>query len=76
MRAITPSGAFGLYAVVCFFGWLFVIFCYPEVAGLGLESIREVFNSGFGVHHVNHLQRARKAAKGERRIASQLTEYR
>lgn len=30
MDAITPAGAFGLYAGFCFLGWLFCFLCYPE----------------------------------------------
>jgi MFS transporter, SP family, solute carrier family 2 (myo-inositol transporter), member 13 len=60
MRAITPSGAFGLYAAVCFLGWIFVIFFYPEVAGLSLEGISEVFDKGFGIRHAEELQLKRR----------------
>lgn len=31
VQAITPIGTFALYAGICFVGFLFVIFCYPEV---------------------------------------------
>jgi SP family myo-inositol transporter-like MFS transporter 13 len=65
MKAITPSGAFGLYAGICFFGWIFVIFFYPEVAGLSLEGIREVFEVGFGVERAEKLQEKRRRRKDE-----------
>lgn len=56
VSAISASGAFGLYAGVCFVGWVFIIFTYPETAGLGLESVRQVFEHGFGVRYANQLQ--------------------
>ncbi|TEA15147.1 Myo-inositol transporter 1 [Colletotrichum sidae] len=64
MKSMTPSGAFGFYAGICFFGWIFVIFCYPEVNGLPLEEVRQVFSTGFGVKKANELQRMRKMAGG------------
>ena len=49
MDRITPAGAFGFYAGLCFLGWVFVLFCFPETAGLSLEEVRLVFRKGFGV---------------------------
>ncbi|KAF5856039.1 hypothetical protein ETB97_008004, partial [Aspergillus alliaceus] len=46
VSAISASGAFGLYAGVCFVGWVFITFTYPETAGLELESIRQVVSMG------------------------------
>lgn len=60
MESTTPSGTFGFYAAVCFFGWIGVYFCYPEVNGMTLEDIREVFQHGFGVDHARKLQAERK----------------
>lgn len=60
MKGITPSGAFGFYAGICFLGWLFVIFCFPEVKGMPLEAIREVFQDGFGVKYARKWQRENK----------------
>lgn len=66
MKGLTPSGAFGFYAVVCFLGWVLVYFFYPEVSGLTLEEIRQVFEHGFGVKYSRELRKQRKAeAKGE-----------
>lgn len=56
MKSMTPSGAFGFYAGICFVGWHFVLFCYPEVHNMPLESIREVYSHGFGVKHAKRLQ--------------------
>ncbi|EXF76885.1 myo-inositol transporter [Colletotrichum fioriniae PJ7] len=64
MKGMTPSGAFGFYAGICFFGWVFVIFCYPEANGLPLEEVRQIFSTGFGVKKANELQRLRKMGAG------------
>ncbi|KAI5986006.1 general substrate transporter [Pisolithus marmoratus] len=39
MSAITSSGAFGFYAGLCLIGWLFCVFCFPDVSGLSLEEV-------------------------------------
>jgi len=49
MAAITPAGAFGLYAGLCLLGWLFCVFCFPETAGLSLEEVQSIFADGFGI---------------------------
>lgn len=67
MKAMTPSGAFGFYAVICFVGWIFVIFCYAEVHNMPLESVREVYNHGFGVKYAKQLQ---KEMKEERKMGA------
>lgn len=67
MENTTPSGAFGFYAAICFFGWIAVYFCYPEVKGMTLEDIREVFQHGFGVKFARNLQ---KEAKINRQMAN------
>ncbi|GAP92511.1 putative myo-inositol transporter [Rosellinia necatrix] len=63
LKALTPSGTFGLYAGICFFGWIFVIFCFPEVNGMPLEDIRQVFKHGFGVKTANKLQKEAAARR-------------
>jgi len=68
MENTTPSGAFGFYAAICFFGWIAVYFCYPEVKGMTLEDIREIFQHGFGVQHARELQ---KQAKLNKKLAMQ-----
>lgn len=60
MKGITPSGAFGFYAGICFVGWVFIIFCYPDVKSMPLESIRQVFEHGFGVRFARKWQRENK----------------
>lgn len=60
MKGITPSGAFGFYAGIVFVGWLFIIFCFPEVKGMPLESVREVFAHGFGVRYASQWQKENK----------------
>ncbi|UPL00890.1 hypothetical protein LCI18_011824 [Fusarium solani-melongenae] len=67
MKGMTPSGAFGFYAGICFFGWLFVVFFYPEVKGLPLEEVRKVFENGFDVKLAAQMQR-------ELKISSQMSQ--
>ncbi|KAI5273483.1 myo-inositol transporter [Aureobasidium subglaciale] len=62
MKAFTPSGAFGFYAGICFFGWILIILCYPEVSGLTLEEVQDVFSHGFGVRYASKLRKERKLA--------------
>ncbi|KAN0136925.1 hypothetical protein V8E53_005366 [Lactarius tabidus] len=38
MAHITPSGAFGFYAALCALSYTFLVFCFPETAGLSLEE--------------------------------------
>ncbi|RYP91142.1 hypothetical protein DL770_002738 [Monosporascus sp. CRB-9-2] len=63
MQAMTPSGAFGFYAGICFFGWIFIIFCYPEVKGIPLENVRQIFADGFGIQTAKRLQVEAKVAR-------------
>jgi SP family myo-inositol transporter-like MFS transporter 13 len=60
MKGMTPSGAFGFYAAICFFGWIFVICFYPEVKGLPLEEVRHIFEDGFGVRRAAQIQKRKK----------------
>ncbi|KAJ5533071.1 Major facilitator superfamily domain general substrate transporter [Penicillium frequentans] len=60
MKSWTPSGTFGFYAAICFFGWIFVVFFYPECKGMPLEAVREVFSKGFGVRYSKQWQRDHK----------------
>ncbi|KAH7353860.1 myo-inositol transporter [Plectosphaerella cucumerina] len=57
MKAMTASGAFGFYAGICAAGWVFVFGFYPEVKGLPLEDVRQIFEDGFGVKKARELQR-------------------
>ncbi|KAL4895164.1 general substrate transporter [Aspergillus ambiguus] len=60
MKGMTPSGAFGFYAGLCGLSYFLIYFFYPEVSGLVLEEIREVFEHGFGVAYARNLRRERK----------------
>ncbi|KAK3641103.1 hypothetical protein LTR56_011549 [Elasticomyces elasticus] len=51
MKSMTPSGTFGFYAALCFLGWVFVYFCFPEASQMTLEEVRRVFEHGFGVKY-------------------------
>ncbi|KAE8131318.1 myo-inositol transporter [Aspergillus pseudotamarii] len=57
MKGMTPSGAFGFYAGICFLGFIFAIFCYAEVHNMPLESVREIYNHGFGVKYARKVQK-------------------
>ncbi|KAJ5760425.1 hypothetical protein N7520_007581 [Penicillium odoratum] len=66
IEAMTPSGAFGFFAGICGVGWIWLYFFYPEVSGLVLEEVQEVFEHGFGVKYANNLRRERKHIIAER----------
>ena len=66
MKGMTPTGAFGFYAGICFVGWILIIFFYPEVSGLTLEEIGEVFKHGFGVRYARQLRKDRAEEIKER----------
>lgn len=69
MENTTPSGAFGFYAAICILGWVAVYFCYPEVKGMTLEDIREIFDHGFGVKRARELQKEQKRLGKARRAS-------
>ncbi|KAI6039161.1 general substrate transporter [Pisolithus marmoratus] len=60
MSAITPSGAFGFYAGLCLLGWLFCVFCFPDVSGLSLEEVQNVFKDGYGIRESERLRRVKR----------------
>ena len=66
MKGLTPTGAFGFYAAICGVGWVLIIIFYPEVSGLTLEEIGEVFQHGFGVRYARQLRKERKEEIKER----------
>lgn len=71
MKAITPSGAFGSYAGICFASWIAIITFMPEVAGMTLEEIRSIFSHGFGVRKSVQLAKKRRAEYKHRKTALQ-----
>lgn len=66
MKGMTPSGAFGFYAAICGIGYVLIWLFYPEVSGLTLEEIREVFQHGFGVKYASQFRKDRKEVIRER----------
>lgn len=61
MDRITPAGAFGFYAGLCFLGWVFDVLCFPETANLSLEEVQLVFKHGFGIKESERLRKEKKA---------------
>ena len=72
MENTTPSGAFGFYAGICLCGWVCIYFCYPEVKGMTLEDIREIFQHGFGVQKAREIQKEMKLAR-KAEVSSRVT---
>lgn len=66
MSAITPSGAFGFYGGLCLLGWIFCLFCYPETAGLSLEEVTSIFESGFGIRRSKQLRKEKRQLREAR----------
>jgi len=66
MKGLTPSGAFGFYCGICFIGWVLIILFYPEVSGLTLEEISDVFSARNPVSFARKLRRERKDIIKER----------
>ncbi|CEL05549.1 hypothetical protein ASPCAL06667 [Aspergillus calidoustus] len=69
IHGMTMSGAFGFYAGICGVSYFLIYFFYPEVSGLVLEEIKEVFEHGFGVSYARNLRKERKRAIQERATA-------
>lgn len=66
MKGLTPSGAFGFYAAVCGIGYILIYLFYPEVSGLNLEEIRDVFSHSNTVSYARQLRKDRQyAARAE-----------
>jgi SP family myo-inositol transporter-like MFS transporter 13 len=63
MENTTPSGAFGFYAAICLLGYVAIYFCYPEVKGMTLEDVREIFSHGFGVKKAREIQKQMAAQR-------------
>ncbi|TFY80856.1 hypothetical protein EWM64_g3159 [Hericium alpestre] len=63
MDKITPAGAFGFYAGLCLLGFVFVVFCFPETAGLSLEEVQMVFRNGFGIRDSARLRQQKTQAR-------------
>ncbi|PWY90582.1 general substrate transporter [Aspergillus sclerotioniger CBS 115572] len=65
-KFMTLSGAFGFYAAICGISYVWIYFFYPEVSGLVLEEVQEVFEHGFGVNYARQLRKERKDIIEER----------
>lgn len=60
MSDITPAGAFGFYAGLCLLGWLFCVFCFPDLSGLSLEEVQHVFRTGYGIKESESLRKVKR----------------
>ncbi|KIM41211.1 hypothetical protein M413DRAFT_445258 [Hebeloma cylindrosporum] len=72
MAKITPAGAFGFYASLCFLGWIFVLGCFPETAGLSLEEVKMVFRNGFGIKESQRLRKRKREIRGKEKEKGKL----
>lgn len=52
MNILSATGVCIIFASICFIAWAFIYGWYPEVTGLPLEEIREVFRNGVDIHYV------------------------
>ena len=68
MSAITPAGAFGFYAGLCLLGWLFCVFCFPDLSGLSLEEVQNVFKTGYGIKESARLRRVKREIKERKKL--------
>ncbi|KAL4923896.1 general substrate transporter [Aspergillus undulatus] len=59
-NAMTMAGTFGFYAGINGVSYILIFFFYPEVSGLVLEEIKEVFEHGFGVKYARNLRKQRQ----------------
>lgn len=57
MEKTTPTGTFAFYSAICLAGWVAIYFCYPEVKGMSLENIKEIFVDGFGIQKARDIQK-------------------
>lgn len=68
MANTTLSLAFGFYAAVCFVSWVSVIFGYPDVKGMTLEDIQEIFQHSFRAQYGRELQSESKCSDDTARV--------
>lgn len=68
MAKITPAGAFGFYAGLCLLGWLFCLFCFPEIAGLSLEEVQGIFQDGFGIRESQRMRNQKREMRMQQDI--------
>lgn len=47
LSTLGATGTFSFYAALTFLAYVGIYFCYPEVKGLSLENVNQVFEHGF-----------------------------
>lgn len=52
LQWITPTGTFLLYAFFSLLTYIGIYFCYPEVAGIPLEEVNEIFKDSYLVKRI------------------------
>ncbi|KAM3162086.1 MFS domain-containing protein [Lachancea thermotolerans] len=52
MTLVGGQASMLIFAAITTVSWLFVCFCYPEVKGLSLEEIGQIFEEGVDIHYV------------------------
>ena len=66
MKGMSPSGTLGFYAGLCFLGWVFVYFCFPEASQMTLEEVMRVFEHGFRIKYAEEWRKQYKRGEKER----------
>lgn len=62
MDVLTPGWTFAIYAGVCCVAWAVVLCIYPETAGLSLEEVGTLLDTGWGIEASEKRWRQNKAA--------------
>jgi len=72
IQFIGTSHTFGLYAVLCIFGWIFVYFLVPETKNCSLEQIENNLRLGLPSRELGMPLRVSSLFKGLKRFFSKL----
>ncbi|CDR42115.1 CYFA0S08e03796g1_1 [Cyberlindnera fabianii] len=64
VNVLTETGTCTAFGMICLAGWFAIKKWYPEVNGLSLEEIRNVFRDGIDIHYAETLKQ-QKAQNGQ-----------